>query len=270
MIPTILLCHIRGIEDLAASLLKRAEVRFVTLHQPGSVLLERAGIPHTPFDALVTDAMMRNALDQAQPRLKLLVDALRNAPAYWPHPNIATWKVLAPRMLGVLQRDLIEQMVVVDVMKRIASEHAFKLVISPEDVTRDTRTAVLAARSLGIPSLHILHGVNSGAIAVHASVVADRLAVYSEHTRAHYVANGVSPDRIAVTGNPAWDVFAQPPGPEHKTRFCTYLDLDPSHPILVYAMTSVPALSAACIARQGFPVRITEAAIQAFASLATR
>lgn len=270
MTPSILLCHIRGVDALALALRKRTDARFVTLHQPGSVVLERAGIEHTHLDAFLSETLLGKVMDQAQTRLKSLANALRNSPALWPELNVKTWTRLAPQMMQLFQRDLPEQMVIVEVMRQLAADHALSLVITPEDVTRDARTAVLAARALGVPSLHVLHGVNSGTIAAHASVVADRFAVYSEHTREHYVSNGVSPDRIVVTGNPAWDVFARPLDPASRERFCERIGFDLDRPILVYAMTGNPVLSVAGITRAEFHNRTTEAVVRAIAPLAAR
>lgn len=270
MTPSMLLCHIRGIDSLAAALQSRVEVRFVTLHEPGSIVLRQAGIEHTPLDAFLSDALLHRVLSQAETRLRSLAAALGNAPAAWPALSAAMWARLAPRMMQTLQRDLPEQMAVVEVMRLLAADYGLRLVITPEDVTRDTRTAVLAARALGIPSLHVLHGVNSGAVAAHASVAADRFAVYSAHTREHYLAQGVSPDRMVVTGNPAWDAFARPLDPVARARYCGRHTLDESRPIIVYAMTSTPPLSTSCIAHADFPDRTAEAVVVAFAELALR
>jgi hypothetical protein len=74
---------------------------------------------------------------------------------------------------------------------------------------RSEQAALEAARELGIPALSMvdlfaLPGDPYRARPVHA----DRIAVLSQGTRANLVEAGVAPERIVVTGNPAFDALA--------------------------------------------------------------
>jgi hypothetical protein len=76
---------------------------------------------------------------------------------------------------------------------------------------RSEQAAIEAAQALGIPTLSMVDlFALSGDPYRDRSVHADRIAVLSPATRANLVEAGVAPERIVVTGNPAFDGLAGP------------------------------------------------------------
>lgn len=85
---------------------------------------------------------------------------------------------------------------------------------------RSEQAAIEAAHALGIPSLSMVDLFALPADPYRARAVhADRIAVLSEATRANLVEAGVPPQRIVVTGNPAFDVLTGPAAQAAGERF---------------------------------------------------
>lgn len=76
---------------------------------------------------------------------------------------------------------------------------------------RSEQAVVAAAASLGIPSLSMLDLFGlPGDPFLARPVQADRITVLSEGVADHLVRVGIARERIAVTGNPAFDVLSRP------------------------------------------------------------
>lgn len=85
---------------------------------------------------------------------------------------------------------------------------------------RAEQAAIEAAASLGIPTLSMVDlFALPGDPYLQRSVHADRITVLSEGTRANLVAAGVAQERIAVTGNPAFDALSGVEAEEAAKRF---------------------------------------------------
>ncbi|MDB5897399.1 MAG: hypothetical protein JWP41_1001 [Ramlibacter sp.] len=96
----------------------------------------------------------------------------------------------------------------VQLMRRVLQSLRPDVVVATNS-PRSEQAAIEAAHSLGIPTLSMvdlfaLPGDPYRARSVHA----DRIAVLSEGTRSNLVDAGVAPQRIVVTGNPAFDSLA--------------------------------------------------------------
>lgn len=96
----------------------------------------------------------------------------------------------------------------VNLFRRILRELQPDVVVASNS-PRSEQAAIEAAQALGIPTLSMvdlfaLPGDPYRARSVHA----DRIAVLSPATRDNLLAAGVAPERIVVTGNPAFDGLA--------------------------------------------------------------
>jgi tetratricopeptide (TPR) repeat protein len=164
----------------------------------------------------------------------------------------------------------VEEIVAIDIVRRIVGETDLRLVFVPEDVCRDTRTTITAAQRLGIPSLHLLHGFPYGTTNAHDVVTANVVAAYSLRAKQIYESFGAQPERVVVTGNPLWDVYAQPPMPGWKERICAEMEIDPTRPIIEYALTNTHPFSAVSLEWPTFHIDTAAIVLDAFASLARR
>ncbi|QNM98503.1 methyltransferase domain-containing protein [Chitinimonas koreensis] len=139
------------------------------------------------------------------------------------------------------------QLQLIDALEMAATLFDLRLLVLSEDVTLLSKTAVLWARQRQLPSLQLMHGVAlSRPYTVHGALHADQLAVYGERGLESYLDIGVEPERCHVTGNPAWDRYADPAETreERRARLAARYGLDPAKPWLVHATTWSARLTA--------------------------
>ncbi|MBN2307952.1 MAG: hypothetical protein JXR94_03215 [Candidatus Hydrogenedentes bacterium] len=279
MKPAILLCMVRGVDHMAAALLARADIEIITLYDLTSDVLERKGIPHRRLNDFLSDEIRARAMRGAETRVRAVLEALRadiRAPggsgvlrSEYGFDD-GTWASVRAAVGEAVQRDIVEELAVIEVVHRIARETDLRLVFVPEDICRDTKTAVSAAQRIGVPALHLLHGFPYGTTNAHDTVTADVIAAYSARAKAIYESFGADPARVIVTGNPLWDIYASPPMPGWKERTCGMMGLDPGRPIIEYALTNVHRFSAVSINHPVYHIESAEAVMDAFAILARR
>jgi len=115
-------------------------------------------------------------------------------------------------------RPLLRELVIDEFPKALATIEAvmnlkrragLDLVVVRNDVQPFTRAISLAARQMSVPVLHLTHGI-SNEENIHSELTASHLGVFGPRCRDWYVARGVDPGRIFVTGNPDWDKYARP------------------------------------------------------------
>ncbi|GMW01366.1 MAG: hypothetical protein AMXMBFR84_25030 [Candidatus Hydrogenedentota bacterium] len=247
---------VRGADSVAKHLLERCTLDIVAFHDATGRVLRDASIPHRSFDELATHDMKSAVLNDALGRIQAL--SLWAGQASFEHSNA---------IVESFARHAAEAMMVIALAREWAAWHDVRLALVAEDLTRDNKALVQALRRAGVPTLHMLHGVPNGAHGAHAALHSDHLAVFSDSARALYRTFGVPSDRITVTGNPMWDLYHRPPRPQVKRRFCSALNLDPNRPIITYAMTAVPPLSARCISAEDAPDRLACFVLDAFRAL---
>ncbi|PHV12479.1 glycosyltransferase [Chitinimonas sp. BJB300] len=122
-----------------------------------------------------------------------------------------------------------------------------RLLVTSEDLTSASKTAVIWAKRQSIPSLQLMHGVAlSKPYTVHGALFADSLAVYGQRGLESYLDIGVDPKRCYVTGNPAWDGYPAHIGrrAEYRSKFAKQLGLDSQKPWLVFGTTWAANLTA--------------------------
>ncbi|MEW6677854.1 MAG: glycosyltransferase [Pseudomonadota bacterium] len=145
---------------------------------------------------------------------------------------------LAPRM-----RD---EMVMVEALDRAAEQYRIELVAQSEDLTGLPRTVAEWARSRGIPSVHVAHGLPLATpYTVHATLASDIYAVYGKRAAEACQDAGMPAESLRLVGNPAWDDYTQAPARRREWL----ADLRSRHDLgerktVVFATTWVAWLSA--------------------------
>ena len=271
MRPTILLCMVRGIDHMAAALLQRADLDIVALHDTSANILDEKGIPCRRFNDFLTPDLHARALREATQRAGVVAKTLDSGALQQQYDfDDGEWPGVRAAVQTIIQRDFVEEILATDLVRRVAAETDLRLVFVPEDICRDTKTVISAARRLGVPSLHLLHGFPYGTTNAHNDVTADVIAAYSGRAKRIYEGFGASPDRVVVTGNPMWDIYASPPLPGWKEQVCGVLGLDPGRPMIEYALTGVHRFSEVSVRHPVYHVESAYAVIDAFAELARR
>ncbi|MGE5552296.1 MAG: glycosyltransferase [Betaproteobacteria bacterium] len=132
------------------------------------------------------------------------------------------------------------QILLREALAHLQEESPVALLVVNEDVTWLGKTAVLTARTLGIPSLVVSHGIPA-LRNLHDRIYADVMAVHGRREANWYISNGNDPAKLVVTGGPFWDEhYADLPSRED---LCHRLNLDPLRPVVTYAATWVNDLS---------------------------
>lgn len=275
MKPAILLTVTRGIGHLAGALLDRADLELIILHETIIPYVERLGIPFRCFNDLLTPEVRLQIGREAVGRAEAIVKELFSSQMrdQWPQFDYKTWAALRAGITRMLREDISLEMILINVLRRWACEADLRLVIVQEDICRDTKTLCFAARQLGIPTLHTLHGFPYGA--VNSTTMSDPyntdvVAVFSERAKAVYESLGVPSERIVVTGNFEWDIYTRPPKPDHRAAACRELGLDPGRPVVVYALTYTHWYSRISASYPLYTHLIADAVIDAFVELSRR
>lgn len=144
-----------------------------------------------------------------------------------------------------------------------------RLVVVRDENAFPAKSLVQAARVAGIPSLHVMHGM-PWAPAIDSHITSSRVAVYGPWTRDWYLRNGNDPDRIAVTGNVAWDGYRMAAGAVDASAIQSSLGLDPALPVVLFATTICGHNRAADFVYWDWPWQHFQATVQALGQLTRR
>jgi GT2 family glycosyltransferase/2-polyprenyl-3-methyl-5-hydroxy-6-metoxy-1,4-benzoquinol methylase len=148
---------------------------------------------------------------------------------------------------GNLAASLADAMILVEALDRAAEQLHIELALVNEDLMRVGRIICAWAKARGVPSLHLAHGLALATpYTVHAALHADRLAVFGERGGEGYRDIGIDPARLAVTGNPAWDVYFGLKQEKPRVREAVYAKyfLKKDAPLLVFGATWAAFLNA--------------------------
>lgn len=148
-----------------------------------------------------------------------------------------------------LSARLAQSMLLTDALDSIQEKDGVELMVLNEDVTLECKVAALWARARGVPSIVVSHSAILGRLyTVHREDNTDRLAVYGPRAAQPYLEMGVANERIAVTGNPAWDVYA-PLIPQRETirqSFLRRYEFSERDHLVVFATTWPAFFTAFC------------------------
>ncbi len=124
-----------------------------------------------------------------------------------------------------------------------------RLILLNEDVTATGRLLAAWARAHTVPSLLLQHGVQlSTAYTVHGGLYTDKAAIFGGRGAEAYLDIGVAPERLQLTGNPAWDGYPQKVAARDSIRqsLCRQFNLDAGRPIVMFGTTWSANLTAFC------------------------
>lgn len=270
--PAVLLTLLRGIERLAESLLDRADIEIVTLYDATIPYLRERGIPCRALSEFLTDPQRDRIAKEAKRRAKAVAAAVSGDSwrQYWPEYDDTTFSSLRDEVLRDLPKNFLDEITLIESVRRCADVTDLRLVIVHQDICRDTKTVVQTGLRLGVPAFHLAHGFPYGgvnSINMRDPSLSNIIAVYSERLRDMYESFGVPRDRIVVTGNPEWDVFSRPPLLNQREQICSKVGLDPARPIVTYALTYIDRLSPPSLIHASYVDRITETVLDAFGAL---
>lgn len=104
------------------------------------------------------------------------------------------------------------------VATHVMARHRPAMIVSADDADPRCRIYALAARAAGIPSLLVQQGLSRRNVPEFAFLAHDHFAVMGSASRDEIVAQGVSPERLVITGPPGFDEMAHDRGPEPAVR----------------------------------------------------
>lgn len=275
MKPAVLLTLLRGIERLAEGLLDRSDVELITLYDTPVPFLQDRGIPFRRFAEFETPEQRERSFAEAHWRSQHVINSFNSEEMRksWPDYDDAPFDALRNELFDTLRTNFYNEVTLIDTLRRCASQTDLRAIVVHQDICRDTKTLVSAAKRLGIPSVHLTHGFPYGginSITMRDPSLSEVIAVYSERLRDMYLGFGVARDRLVVTGNPEWDAFSRMPLPGHREQICAKLNLDPARPIIVYALTYIDRLSPPSLVHARYVDDTTEAVVRAFRELSER
>ena len=135
---------------------------------------------------------------------------------------------------------LIDSLSIVEALEVARERYAIEILVLSEDLTCIPRIVTEWAKVHNVPSLHLSHGTALATpYTVHATLNAEKLAAYGQRNAEGYLDVGIPPDRISITGNPSWDIYAEMKREKSKLREDIWkkYDLIPNAPLLVFGTT---------------------------------
>ncbi len=171
--------------------------------------LGAAGFESVPWQQFVDPARVE-VIRAAAPRLPdAWMAHLAAADVTWAFGGRGRREACLAAVRDVVEQSLASQLLVAEIGRSLVATGRLAAIVLHEDVTPPVRALLAATRAAGVPSIHLPHGVYArerlvGAD-VHGVLHADLVAVGGSAQRAWFLSRGIAPDRIVVTGNPAWD-----------------------------------------------------------------
>lgn len=208
------------------------------------ILTGTQSLPALRSEGIECETFSVRATSTGDPRVEAVQRAKELVKGDWV-PSLPPGVAAAPeRLLEVMaegaQGQFESAILLHEALSQLHQVSPVSLLVVNEDVTWSTKTAVLTARALGIPSLVVSHGMPA-LWNVHDRIYGDVMAVHGRREADWYIANGNDPARLVVTGTPFWDEhYAEMPARED---LCRSLNLDPLRPVVTYATTWVNDLS---------------------------
>jgi hypothetical protein len=250
-----------------APLLGRLAERYVLVVPDTDIAtrLAAAGFEAVPWQQFVDPARVE-AIRAAAPRLPdAWMAHLGAADVAWAFGGRVRRDACLAAVRAVVEQALGSQLLVAEIGRSLVATGRLAAIVLHEDVTPPVRALLAATRAAGVPSIHLPHGVYArerliGAD-VHGVLHADVVAVGGSAQRAWFLSRGVAPDRIVVTGNPAWDRHCG-----LRRDDCPALDLPPG-PVATIATSWIGADSAHRSHVERLHARMTDAAFAAVTRL---
>ncbi len=148
----------------------------------------------------------------------------------------AAYKVLEPVFRQAFEEYFPGLMVEIGRYKRLLKAQNVRGVVVDEAVKEFHRPLVLAARTMGIPSVELQHGVPCR-YKFHR-LATNRMAVWGEYFKQRFVKDaGLSAESIAVTGSPSLDAIARRDKQADKARVRARFGIPKDKHVVTFAAT---------------------------------
>lgn len=238
---TVIIGHNRDCVEIARAILLERDVDIVIYQESLVPSFDEQNIPCRLLWDYLTPSQHKQLVMEGTTRAIELESFMAAAGAFDESLGREGVAHLAVRFAERAKYDFPNEAVTVAALHACASQSDVRLVIVPQDIARDMKTLTIAARRLGIPVLHQLHGFPCGSYNLIEDMFASHVAVYSESTADSYRAFGA--ENIAITGNPNWDSLLRPPEGSLRARGLHALNLDGTRPIIVVGLSYTYRLS---------------------------
>ncbi|MGA2396344.1 MAG: hypothetical protein ABSH03_23680 [Candidatus Lustribacter sp.] len=140
-----------------------------------------------------------------------------------------------------------KSMQVIDALDEAHRSGGIAAIVLNETETRFGRVPARWARSRGVPVFMVTHGANLNRYyTCTAGVEADRTFVYGERGMDALLDQGIAREKLAVTGNPGWDGYAERRALKAAVReqLVAAANFRPELPIVLFVTTWAAKLSA--------------------------
>ena len=142
---------------------------------------------------------------------------------------------------------LTDSMSIIEALDIARERYAIEILVLSEDLTCIPRIVTEWAKFHDVVSLHLPHGMPLAVpYTIHASLNTEKMAAFGRRHTESFLDVGISTDRMIVTGNPSWDVYAELKNEQESLRKKIWerYGLDPDAPLIVFGTTWEAALTA--------------------------
>lgn len=124
-------------------------------------------------------------------------------------------------------------------LQRVSQEYFIEAALVNEESLWLGKAVTEWAKQQGIPSIHLAHGTGILKNYNFEDYVGDTIAVFSERSADAYSDCGVPAEKLAIIGNPAWNIYSRLREQKSAIRqtLCQRTGLDPARPIIVFGTT---------------------------------
>lgn len=215
---------------------------------PSPAMLELAGSRIVDIAGLLTQADMPE-LQQALAHYEQQIERLGSSPAWLQlcQPLGVDGGALAPSVNESACGHAALGVQLLAALGKAARLYDLRLVLLNEDVTAAGRLIAAWAKAHVVPSLMLQHGVQlSTAYTVHNGLFADVAAIFGGRGAEAYLDAGIAPERLQITGNPAWDRYPEWLARREplRSQLCEQHGRDVNRPIVLFGTTWAANLTA--------------------------
>ena len=153
------------------------------------------------------------------------------------------WNVVAK----TIEIRLTDSISIIEALDIAREKYAIEILVLSEDLTCSPRIVTEWAKFHDIVSLHLPHGMALAVpYTISSSLNAEKMAAFGRRNIESYLDIGISPDRMIVTGNPSWDVYAELKNERADLRKKIWEKYRLTHdaPLIVFGTTWHAALTA--------------------------
>ena len=160
--------------------------------------------------------------------------------------DVCVYDVLEEKFSHVFSSQFIELVRYIESTNSMIHKESPYIIVLMEDVTPVYKTITSVAKNHSVPTLVILGGVNAADMGgLHVMpTIADKQATWGKITKEWAVTRGTEPERLVITGNPRYDVYAKRTLEFDAKKAMLDLGIDPSKGIITLATQPYTGFSA--------------------------